>query len=204
MRLYSRVVRHVARVGEDNRHKTFDLQISSTMKPFRLRFLFLLVISFSLGRTEALTLTTKTSIKGVSVQKLQNFLATPTNWPVIVASSVGVESAASNKVDKPLIVGDRVREIFGLPPLIPLSVVWTCRQNDEDRLEFVSPEGLENFATDCRMCFQFSPETDTSATVTLSMEFQPVSPLAIAAIPILSLDNDLAIKILLPNALKRM
>lgn len=177
-----------------------------TMKTstFRLRFLFLLVFSFLPGRPEALMLTTKTSIKGVSVQKLQNFLATPTNWPVIVASSVGVEPAASNKVDKPLIVGDQVKEIFGLPPLIPLSVVWTCRQNDEDRLEFVAPEGLANVATDCRMSFQFSPETDTSTTVSLSMEFQPVSPLAIAAIPILSLDNALAIKILLPNALKRM
>mmetsp|Transcript_14557 Transcript_14557/g.24149 ORF Transcript_14557/g.24149 Transcript_14557/m.24149 type:complete len:183 (+) Transcript_14557:63-611(+) len=160
------------------------------------------------------TLTTTSTIRGISVRELQDYLATPTHWPTIVASSVGVESFSSlsgkkkksNPVDRPQRVGDQVREVFGLPPVIPLSVVWTCRQNKYGSLEFVAPEGLVNVATNCRMAFAFRQDDttdDTTTVVDLTVEYEPVSFLAILAMPVLSLDNELALKGLLPLALSR-
>lgn len=170
------------------------------------RTTFLLSFYSLFYTTNALTLTTQSSIRGVSIPELQNFLATPTNWPTIVASSVGVEevAASSNKVNKPLKKGDQVREVFGLPPLIPLSVVWTCRQNDSQCLDFFAPEGLANVATNCCMNFEFTSQEqdDETTTVTLTIDYDPVSPLAIAAVPVLILDNEFALKVLLPNAIR--
>ena len=55
-------------------------------------------------------------------QELQQFLATPANWPRIVLSSVGVEGATPAS---PLRPGAEVDELFGLPPILPLRV--KCR-----------------------------------------------------------------------------
>jgi hypothetical protein len=70
----------------------------------------------------ALTLTTRSRIPNAQPQQLQQFLATPANWPRIVLSSVGVEGAAT---DAPLRPGSEVDELFGLPPVLPLRV--KCR-----------------------------------------------------------------------------
>jgi len=158
-------------------------------------------------------LTTTSKIRGVSPADLHNFLATPTNWPKIVASSFSVKEphSNSNRIDVPLEVGDKVEEVFGLPPLIPLSVVWECVEasapaastDKKGKLEFYSAGGVPNIATDCRMKFQIQQESDGVCSVKLEMEFDPVSPLILGATPILKLDNDLALKVLLPSAINR-
>lgn len=181
--------------------------------------LFLLLCSSSLVAHALTTLTTTSTIRDISVRELQDFLATPTHWPNIVASSFGVEplpseggaySKRSNPVDRPQRVGDQVREVFGLPPLIPLSVVWTCRKNVPGSLEFFAPEGLANVAKNCRMAFAIRAGADDDSTsrssstiVDLTVEYDAVSPLAILAMPVLSLDNELALRGLLPLALSK-
>lgn len=145
----------------------------------------------------SLTLSTCTTVRGVPRQDLQDFLATPTNWPKIVLSSQSVESL-SNRVDKPLVPGEEVKEVFGLPPLLPLNVCWKCNRNDEDLLEFLSPEGLPNIARNCRMSFNFQEDASQDVSVVLTMEFDPLSPLALASIPLLSVDNAIAMRLLLP------
>jgi len=87
------------------------------------------------------------------------FVATPANWPAFVLSSHSVEGAG---VNVPQVVGSQVDEVFGLPPLLPLRVQWTCIESDapaqaEGRLAFSSPSGLRGMASDCFMGFTFAP-----------------------------------------------
>ena len=103
-----------------------------------------------------------------------------------------------------MVVGDEVDEVFGLPPLLPLSVRWTCERSNSSTgdLSFHSPGGLTNVAKDCRMIFAIrddvGKEVRDGCVVDFTMEYQPVSPLATLAMPILEVDNTLAIKGLLP------
>ena len=71
----------------------------------------------------ALTLTTRSRVPNATPEDLQQFLATPANWPRIVLSSVGVEGASTAA---PLRPGAEVDELFGLPPVLPLRV--KCRE----------------------------------------------------------------------------
>ena len=156
------------------------------------------------------SLTTKSKLPQTPPNELYQFLASPANWPKIVASSSSVESATNNNVDltRPLPQGQSVDEIFGLPPLFPLSVTWTCIKSvpptatRKGRLEFYSENGVPGIASRCKMNF----DIDTAAAVegsnlSLEMEYEPQSPLAVLATPILTLDNALAFKVLLPSAL---
>ena len=148
------------------------------------------------GVATALTLTTRSRIPNAQPQQLQQFLATPANWPRIVLSSVGVEGAATAA---PLRPGAEVDELFGLPPILPLRVKWRCEDASSNTLDVRSSDGLAGVATDCRM--DFSIETDGGATVVdLAMSYEPASPLALLAAPVLIVDNWLALNVLLPNA----
>eukprot|EP00548_Thalassiothrix_antarctica_P018219 CAMPEP_0194186914 /NCGR_PEP_ID=MMETSP0154-20130528/48848_1 /TAXON_ID=1049557 /ORGANISM="Thalassiothrix antarctica, Strain L6-D1" /LENGTH=183 /DNA_ID=CAMNT_0038906301 /DNA_START=116 /DNA_END=667 /DNA_ORIENTATION=+ len=175
---------------------------------------FFVIVSLVMFGVDAYSLTSRSTIKNCSVEKLQNFLATPTNWPKIVASSFGVEQADDsapkkkqiNSVDRPLRKGERVKEIFGLPPLVPLTVTWTCQKNEvtqtNGNLEFFSPDGLEGVAKNCRMNFNIASDGNDSI-LNLTVEVDPVSPLANLARPILQLDNDFALNALLPMGIKK-
>ena len=146
--------------------------------------------------SDTVTLSTRASLpSGVTPEALHDFLATPSNWPRIVLSSQRVEG---DGIERPLGVGSTVDEIFGLPPLIPLSVRWTCVASDRagGRLEFASPGGLDGVASECKMAFDIS-----ASGVLLEMSYLPRSPLARLATPVLALDNALALKLLLPRAL---
>lgn len=94
-------------------------------------------------------------------------------------------------------------EIFGAPPVLPLSVSWTCAESDPGRgvLRFVAPEGLSGVASDCEMAFAIDG-TDSGCDVTLKMSYQPVSPLATVAAPVLAADNALALRVLLRRTLE--
>ena len=229
------------------------------------------------------SVTTDTILPDQSPTDVQQFLASPGNWPKIVTSSVGVSSPRSssnnnnknkiknnNNVDlsRPLPVGQQVDEIFGLPPIVRLSVQWTCTKSvlpaktrgstssiapppgkelmkkdrlggilggiegmkriaslpqsekadslsAAGRLEFFSPEGLKGVARECEMIFDILPETTTTTTTTtvtasnnkgtkvsLEMKYKPQSILAWLAVPILTLDNAIALQFLLPAAMR--
>ena len=191
-----------------------------------------------------ISVTTRAVIPDQSPADVQRFLASPGNWPKIVSTSMGVSS--DEDVAKPLPVGKKVDEIFGLPPILPLSVQWTCtksvlpggsrinnkKQNkiggifgigkqqpqsssatssNPGRLEFLSPEGLEGVAQNCEMIFSVQEETSDSnnsnskskgTEVSLDMKYEPASILAILAVPILTIDNAVALKFLLPAAMR--
>ena len=148
-------------------------------------------------------MSTRVSIPNVAPGSVQTFLATPGNWPKIVLSS---HSVAGAKVDSPLSIGEEVDEIFGLPPVLPLRVVWTCTENDlqTGALQFESPAGLAGVASNCRMQFAIAagPE-DGSSIVELDMSYDASNALAIVAAPVLAIDNAIAVKLLLPDALRR-
>ena len=144
----------------------------------------------------ALTLTTRSRIPNAQPQQLQQFLATPANWPRIVLSSVGVEGAATAA---PLRPGSEVDELFGLPPILPLRVKWRCESAGANTLDVRSADGLAGVATDCRMDFAIEADGDASV-VDLAMSYEPASPLAVLAAPVLMVDNWLALNVLLPRA----
>ena len=140
----------------------------------------------------------------VSPRALTEYLATPRHWPQIVLSSVAV---VGDDVDRPLRRGARVDEVFGAPPLLPLSVTWTCECADASAgvLDVRSPDGLAGVARNCRMLFAVTPAGGASGgcDVLLSMCYEPASPLALLAVPLLAADNWLALNVLLPAALTR-
>ena len=138
----------------------------------------------------AIQLTTRAPNK-VSAAELHDFLARPIHWPQIVASS---DRVANDNPRAPLVPGMMVDEYFGLGLL---SVRWICRQSQPGTLLVVeSPDGVPGIAKDCSMRFDIQ-END----VTLTMGYEPVSPLAILATPILVVDNWIALNVFLPAAI---
>ena len=104
---------------------------------YRLRFFLSILV---LQTVLSLTLKTTTKVRGVSRREVQDFLATPTNWPKIVASSQSVK-ATSNPIDIPLQVGQEVTELFGLPTILSWRMSWTCEENEPVKLDFCPPKG---------------------------------------------------------------
>lgn len=153
---------------------------------------FTVCLFWSIASSGAITLKT-TAPSTLSAAQLQDFISRPANWPDIVASSNSVESATKNNDPSlPLKRGVQVTEYFGLNLL---SVDWICRQASPGRLEVESPKGLEGIADQCAMRFDFQDHK-----VTLEMEYNPLSPLALLAMPVLIVDNWIALNVLLPAA----
>jgi hypothetical protein len=119
-----------------------------------------------------------------------------------VASSNSVGSLDDYNENDPLQVGNQVKEFFGMNLL---SVTWTCTKNEPGKLVVKATEGLPGIAKDCSMKFDISdvsPENgEDTAKVVLTMGYDPVSPIALAATPVLVLDNWMALKVLLPRAI---
>lgn len=116
-------------------------------------------------------------------------------------SSWNVEGTTTS----PLKRNDGVDEIFGLPPLLPLRVSWTCVESDATKglLDVRSPDGLKGIASDCRMLFQIDQKMANTVNVDLTMEFEPRNLLGTLAIPVLTIIvNALALKVLLPSVMK--
>lgn len=134
----------------------------------------------------------------VSASELQDFLSRPIHWPDIVASSNSVSSTEYN-VSEPLQVGSTVQEYFGMNLL---SVTWTCTRNEPGSFLVESTDGLSGIAKQCQMKFDVSTTSENSAKVVLTMGYDPVSPIALVATPVLVLDNWMALQVLLPMALK--
>ena len=167
-----------------------------------IEFSVLLFLSLMGPSSTLIQLRTTTQIQGeYTKEQVHQFLATPSNWPKIVLSSWNVEGTTTT----PLKRNDKVDEIFGLPPLLPLSVSWTCVDSDAKKglLDVRSPDGLKGIASDCRMLFQVDQEMANTVSVDLTMEYEPQNLLGTLAIPVLTIDNALALKVLLPNVMKQ-
>ena len=169
----------------------------------------LVVIVSFIKYSQSFSLTT-TSVVKKAPSEVFNFIATPTNWPSIVASSHSVKrsSVGGNPVDVPLNVGDYVEEIFGLPPLLPLSVVWECvvAKESSGELQFYSKNGVPNFARNCSMKFKIAAAdgaSNSGTNVELVMGYEALNPLVFFATPLLNVDNALALKVLLPLAMEQ-
>ena len=78
-------------------------------------------------------------------------------------------------------------------------VKWRCEAAGANTLDVRSADGLEGVATDCRMDFAIEADGDASV-VDLAMSYEPASPLAVLAAPVLIVDNWLALNVLLPRA----
>ena len=169
-------------------------------------FLTLLFLFINGDISHAFQLRSSSTIS-TSKEVLHDYLATLTHWPQIVLSSHSVKSPSfsKNRVDAPLKVGEYVEEVFGLPPILPLSVVWQCVTSDVStgKLEFYSQDGVPGFANECKMKFDIEEINSGKCKVDLSMEFEPLNSIVPLGIPLLSIDNNLALKILLPRELQR-
>ena len=152
----------------------------------------------------AIRLTTSTTLPTTSVASAHAFLATPSNWPNFVLSSCAVRSN-SNDVTQPFTPGMVVDEVFGLPPILPLEVTWECVEADVERgkLSFAAPDGLRGIAKDCMMDFTIRSDGVSGCTVDLAMSYEATNPLAVAALPVLNLDNTIAVQLALPRALAK-
>ena len=147
----------------------------------------------------AVRLVTTTSLPDISPERAIRFLSIPSNWPSIVLSSWAVRGT---DIDRPLAPGEVVDEIFGLPPLLPLEVSWTCTSIGESTAVFDSPSGLAGVAENCQMDFVAEKDGAGGSLLRLAMSYEPLSPLANAAVPLLTLDNAIALKLLLPARLR--
>ena len=81
-------------------------------------------------------------------------------------------------------------------------------------LEFYSKDGVPGFANECNMIFNMKQtqqdkeelgdnDMNTCCVVKLIMEFEMTNPLMPLAVPFLSIDNNLALNVLLPRATSR-
>jgi hypothetical protein len=148
----------------------------------------------------ALRLVTTTTLPDVAPAVAAAFLATPANWPNVVLSSQSVRGVADTDVTAPMQVGQSVDEIFGLPPILPLAVRWTCTAVEPGRLTFASPTGLDGVAKNCGMDFTITAD-GAGSSVELVMSYDATSPLATIAAPVLAADNALALRVLLSRAI---
>jgi hypothetical protein len=154
-------------------------------------FLLLLVGFPTSSTVTALQLTTRARSQ-LTAADLQDFLARPVHWPQIVASSNRVSRPDNVDVSSPLTAGAKVQEYFGLGLL---KVDWICRQSTPGTLSLESPDGVPGIANDCSMTFEIRDNE-----VELTMGFNPLSPLAILATPLLVVDNWIALNVILPAA----
>ena len=136
------------------------------------------VLLILLQCASGIVLTTRSRVPSVRASELQSFLATSENWPRIVASSVAVESpndggggGAAAAASSPMQPGETVDEIFGLPPVLPLRVSWTCVANDAalGLLDVISKAGLEGVAKECRMRFLVADAPAAKAETRLAL-----------------------------------
>ena len=121
--------------------------------------LMMVLLCAALVGSTAISLSTSSTLPRVPPSVLFDYLATASNWPKIVLSSWAVEG---EQLDAPLCQGDSVSEVFGLPPLFPLRVQWTCIEASQESgsLMFASPAGVAGIATECQMVFVIAPTAD--------------------------------------------
>ncbi|CAJ1948521.1 unnamed protein product [Cylindrotheca closterium] len=176
-----------------------------SFRPLQWIFLLSLFLTMLPSGTHALIeLRTSAKTNQMTAAELQDYLSRPIHWPQIVGSSDSVKCLDGYNENDPLQVGNRVKEFFGMNLL---SVTWTCTKNEPGKLVVKAPEGLPGIAKECSMKFDITnvleKNGEATAKVVLTMGYDPVSPIALAATPVLVLDNWMALKVLLPRAINK-
>ena len=111
-----------------------------------------------------LQLRTRATIPGVTPAALHEFLATPSNWPLIVASSDSVRAVgAAARRRRAARRGRRgrrdLRRAAAAAALGAVDVRGGRRGRGRSHLAFEAREGLAGVARDCRMAFTIGPPT---------------------------------------------
>ena len=98
--------------------------------------------------------TSTVELRGVSSTEAFDLVATPTNWADLAVAShrVSGQTTTSGQATTRLQAGDRVEELAGAPPLLPLQFDWTCEVSDPEEgiLTLESTAGAGPFAAGCR------------------------------------------------------
>ena len=140
---------------------------------------------------------TRNNISGSSIsgRELLDFLATPVNWPKIVATSNRVDSSDSTLA--PMKEGTSpVVEFLGIAGIDLISVVWICEVSEPGRVLVRSIDGIRGIAENCTLQFDVD-ETNVIFTV----QYDAVSVLGLLAAPVLKVDNWLTLKCFYPQKL---
>ena len=144
----------------------------------------------------ALQVTSTAELRGVSSREAFELVATPTNWADLAVAS----NRVSGQVTR-LQAGDRVEELAGAPPLLPIKFDWTCEVSDPDAgiLTLASTAGAGPFAAGCRREAR-ATATDGGCAVELSFSYTPAEGAPSALVDLLvRADNALSTRLLLPS-----
>ena len=136
-------------------------------------------------------------LRGVSSMEAFDLIATPTNWAGLAVASHRVSCRGTR-----LQAGDRVEELAGAPPLLPLQFDWACEVSDPAAgiLALQSTAGAGPFAAGCRREAR-TTATDGGCTVELSFSYTPGAGAPWALVNLLvRADNALTTRLLLPSA----
>ena len=147
-------------------------------------------------RASALQVTSTAELRGVSSREAFELVATPTNWADLAVAS----NRVSGQVTR-LQAGDRVEELAGAPPLLPIKFDWTCEVSDPDAgiLTLESAAGAGPFAAGCRREAR-ATATDGGCAVELSFSYTPAEGAPSALVDLLvRADNTLSTRLLLPS-----
>ena len=138
---------------------------------------------------------TRNKISGSSIsgRDLLDFLATPANWPKIVATSNRVHS--SDSILAPMKEGTSpVVEFLGIAGIDLISVEWICEVSEPGRVLVRSIDGIRGISENCTLQFDVY-ETNVIFTV----QYDAVSVIGLLAAPVLKVDNWLTLNVFLPT-----
>ena len=112
----------------------------------------LIAQTLSASALQVTQVTSTVELRGVSLSESFDLLATPTNWADLSVASHRVSGQATSGQVTRLQAGDRVEELAGAPPLLPLQFEWTCEVSDPEAgiLALESTAGAGPFAAGCR------------------------------------------------------
>lgn len=148
----------------------------------------------------ATVLTAKSCLPNTSPAEAYSILSSTGKWPEVFLSSVRV-NIDGTALDQ----GMKVEELAGLPPLLPLQLVWECKTADADRgtLELAS-EGVDGLVKDYTRRLTVSSDAGSGSVVELETEFTAGSSLFAAIIALLiRSDHALFDSVLLPSAVEQ-
>lgn len=134
--------------------------------------------------------------KSAGPSQVFSLLSSPESWSNIFLFT--------SKVEAEELVQDAIlKELAGMPPILPLQLTWRCNEVDVDSgvLEFTS-EGVAGIATDCVRRFVVRGDGDQGSKVELTTQCTVAdSAFAALAASLLRLDNAL-FSLLLPAAIE--
>ena len=153
--------------------------------------------TLSASALQVTQVTSTVQLRGVTSSEAFDLLATPSNWADMAAASHRVSGQTTR-----LRAGDRVEELAGAPPLLPLQFDWTCEVSDPGAgiLELKSTAGAGPFAAGCRREARVLTATDGGCAVELSFSYTPGegAPWALVGL-LVRADNALTTRLLLPS-----